>query len=89
MSLDRLLRPRSIAILGASERPSVGRTLIEALDAIGFRGEVYPVNPRYESVLGRRCYPAVADLPRDVHLQHVATRTFSNGLVQSEYLVSE
>src|SRR5262245_8343229 len=66
MSLDRLLRPRSIAILGASERPSVGRTLVEALDAIGFRGDVYPVNPRYESLLGRRCYPSVAELPRDV-----------------------
>ena len=33
--------------------------------------------------------PLFGDLPRDVHLQHVATRTFSNGLVQSEYLVSE
>src|SRR5215470_10648135 len=66
MSLDRLLRPRSIAILGASERPSVGRTLVEALDSIRFRGEVYPVNPRYENLLGRRCYPSVADLPRDV-----------------------
>ena len=66
MPLDRLLRPRSIAILGASERPSVGRTLVEALDGIGFRGDVYPINPKYESLLGRRCYPSVADLPRDV-----------------------
>ena len=66
MPLDRLLRPRSIAIVGASERPSVGRTLVEALDGIGFRGDVYPVNPRYESLLGRRCYPSVADLPRGV-----------------------
>ena len=66
MSLDRLLRPRSVAIVGASERPSVGRTLVEALDSIGFRGEIYPVNPRYENLLGRRCYPSVADLPRDV-----------------------
>ena len=66
MPLDRLLRPRSIAILGASERPSVGRTLVEALDGIGFRGDIYPINPRYESLLGRRCYASVADLPRDV-----------------------
>ena len=66
MSLDRLLRPRSVAIVGASERPSVGRTLVEALDGIGFRGDVYPVNPRYESLLGRRCYASVADLPHDV-----------------------
>src|SRR5258706_1884364 len=66
MRLDRLLRPRSIAIVGASERPSVGRTLVEAIDGIGFRGHFYPVNPRYESLPGRRCSPSVADLPRDV-----------------------
>jgi acetate---CoA ligase (ADP-forming) len=66
MALDRLLRPRSIAILGASERPSVGRTLVEALDSIGFRGEIYPINPRYETLLGRRCYASVSELPRDV-----------------------
>src|SRR5256886_17346903 len=66
MRLDALLRPRSIAILGASERPSIGPTLIESLDAIGFAGPVYPINPRYESILGKRCYPSVAELPRDV-----------------------
>jgi acyl-CoA synthetase (NDP forming) len=64
--LDALLRPRSIAVLGASDRPSVGRTLIESLDRLGFPGPVYPVNPKYETLLGRPCYPSVADLPRDV-----------------------
>ena len=66
MRLDALLRPRSIAILGASERPSIGRMLIDSLDAIGFTGAVYPINPRYETLLGRKCYGSVADLPRDV-----------------------
>jgi acyl-CoA synthetase (NDP forming) len=66
MRLDALLRPRSIAILGASERPSIGRTLIESLDAVGFTGPVYPINPRYDTLLGRRCYASVAELPRDV-----------------------
>src|SRR5262245_62876336 len=66
MSLDRLLRPRSIAIVGASERPSVGRTLVEALDGLGLVGLVLPTNPKYETLLGRRCYPSVADLPGDV-----------------------
>ncbi|HYB43547.1 MAG TPA: acetate--CoA ligase family protein, partial [Candidatus Methylomirabilis sp.] len=66
MRLDALLRPRSIAILGASERPSIGRTLIESLDRLGFPGPVYPVNPRYEAILGRRCYASVADLPQGV-----------------------
>ena len=51
MRLDALLRPRSIAILGASERPSVGRTLIEALDRLGFPGPLYPINPKYDTLL--------------------------------------
>ena len=66
MRLDALLRPRSVAVLGASERPSIGRTLIESLEGLGFPGEIYPINPKYETVLGRRCYPTVADLPRGV-----------------------
>jgi len=66
MRLDALLRPRSVAILGASERPSIGRSLIEALDTIGFRGAIYPINPRYETLLGRKCYASVAELPRGV-----------------------
>lgn len=66
MRLDALLRPRSVAILGASERPSVGRTLIESLDRLGFPGSIYPINPKYETVLGRRCSPSVAELPSGV-----------------------
>src|SRR3989442_6081539 len=63
MKLDGLLRPRSIAILGASERPSIGRALMESAARLGFDGALYPINPRYPEVLGRRCYPSVADLP--------------------------
>jgi acyl-CoA synthetase (NDP forming) len=50
-------------VLGASERPSVGRTIVENLERIGFAGEIYPINPRYESLLGRRCYRSIEDLP--------------------------
>lgn len=63
MPLDALLRPRSIAILGASERPSVGRTLMETAARLHFPGPIYPINPRYPEVLGQRCYPSVAELP--------------------------
>ncbi|HXH82744.1 MAG TPA: CoA-binding protein, partial [Candidatus Tectomicrobia bacterium] len=66
MRLDALLRPRSVAVLGASERPSAGRMLIESLDRMGFPGEIYPINPKYETILGRPCYPSVAELPRGV-----------------------
>jgi acyl-CoA synthetase (NDP forming) len=53
-------------VLGASERPSVGRTIVENLDRMGFPGEIYPVNPRYETLLGRRCYRSVDELPAGV-----------------------
>ncbi len=66
MRLDALLKPRSVAVLGASERPSIGRMIIESLDTIGFTGQVYPINPKYPTLFGRRCYPSIADLPRDV-----------------------
>jgi acetate---CoA ligase (ADP-forming) len=53
-------------VLGASERPSVGRTIVENLQRMGFAGDIYPINPRYESLLGLRCYPSVEALPRAV-----------------------
>ena len=55
-----------MAVLGASERPSVGRTIVENLERIGFPGEVYPINPRYDTLLGRPCYRSVEDLPAGV-----------------------
>jgi acyl-CoA synthetase (NDP forming) len=53
-------------VLGASERPSVGRTIVENLERIGFEGEIYPINPRYQTLLGRRCYRSVDELPGGV-----------------------
>src|SRR5262245_7496212 len=66
IALDPLLRPRSVAVLGASDRPSPSRMVIESLDRIGFEGPVYPVNPKYQTLFGRPCFPAVADLPEPV-----------------------
>ncbi len=66
MRLDALLRPRSVAVLGASERPSIGRAVVESLELMGFPGDIYPINPKYETLLGRRCYPSIASLPAGV-----------------------
>ncbi len=68
--LDPLLKPRSIAVLGASERPgSVGRRSMENLVRGGFPGRLYPVNPGRESVLGIACHPSLEALPETV--EHV------------------
>ena len=63
MDLDALLKPRSIAILGASERMSIGRSLIESLGSLGYDGRIMPVNPKYGEVLGVECFPSLLELP--------------------------
>ena len=65
--LDPLLRPRSIAVLGASnDIDKVGGRSVHNLLAGGFEGRIYPLNPGYESVLGLTCYPNLASLPETV-----------------------
>jgi acyl-CoA synthetase (NDP forming) len=61
--LRRMMHPRSVAVVGASETPgSFGRRTIENLD-IGFPGRILPVNPRYREMFGRPCYASLEDLP--------------------------
>jgi acyl-CoA synthetase (NDP forming) len=68
--LDPLLRPQSIAVLGASEREgTVGRSVVENLLKGGYEGGLYAVNPGRKSVLGVPCYPSLATLPEPV--EHV------------------
>ncbi|MCG8436026.1 MAG: CoA-binding protein, partial [Gammaproteobacteria bacterium] len=65
--LDPLLKPGSIALLGASDRPdSPGQVLARQVIDSDYRGEVYPVNPGYTTILGRDCYPDLASLPTNV-----------------------
>jgi acyl-CoA synthetase (NDP forming) len=63
MQLDPLVRPRSVAVVGATDRAGPGRTIIESLGRIGFNGPIYPVNPKYQTVLNHVCYPSLTDLP--------------------------
>jgi acetyltransferase len=73
-NLRRLLQPRSIALVGASEAPaSVGRKLFENLLAAGFDGPVYPVNPRQPRILDRPAFARVEALPSPVDLAVIAT----------------
>ena len=63
-NLDKLVRPRTIAVVGASARESsAGGAVMRTLDRVGFTGSVFPVNPRYDEVLGHRCYRSLDDLP--------------------------
>ncbi|MDO9279396.1 MAG: acetate--CoA ligase family protein [Polaromonas sp.] len=65
LALDRLLRPRSVAVIGASADPSktAGRP-VAYLQKHGFSGAIYPINPRVDTLAGLTCYPSVSALPQ-------------------------
>jgi acetyltransferase len=63
-NLEFAVRPRSLAVFGASmNEGSVGRIVMENIVAGGFEGDIWPVNPKYAEVSGRRCYHNAAELP--------------------------
>ena len=72
-SLDPLLRPASVAVIGASNDPTrIGGRPIRYLRAAGFAGRIYPVNPKHEQVQGLAAFPHVAEVPEAVDLAVVA-----------------
>lgn len=71
-ALERMLAPRSIALIGASEQVgSVGGTLMENLQSFGDR--LFPVNPSHDSVFGRKTFPSITTVKEDVDLAVIAT----------------
>lgn len=67
VTLGRLLRPRSVAVVGASDvATSVGGAPLVLLERFGFTGEVYPVSPSRESIGGRTCLHSIDELPEGV-----------------------
>jgi acyl-CoA synthetase (NDP forming) len=72
-SLDAILRPTSVAVIGASRRPnSIGWQILHNLLQHGFKGPVYPVNPTATSIHSIAAYPSVRDIPGLVDLAIIA-----------------
>ncbi len=72
-SIERLLRPRSIAVIGASRQPgTVGHELLRNLVAGGFTGPVYPVNPEATSVASLPAWPSIDVVPGPIDVAVVA-----------------
>lgn len=77
LDIERLVAPRSIAIVGASNDPkSISGQPLRFLLQHGYRGVLYPVNPKYAQIEGVACHPAIARLPEapDLALILVAAR---------------
>src|SRR5206468_10198931 len=80
----RLLNPRSIAIVGASQRSdAIGSRVLHNLKLMGYSGVIYPVNPCYESIDGLRCWPSLSSLPEAVDAAFLAVPA-SAGLALAE-----
>jgi acyl-CoA synthetase (NDP forming)/GNAT superfamily N-acetyltransferase len=72
-TLRHLLAPASVAVIGASrKRGTVGREILQNIVSAGFRGAVYPVNPRASSLAGLPCLASAADLPEHVDVAVIA-----------------
>lgn len=68
-SLSTILKPRSIAIIGASNSPAkVGYNVLRNLIDIGYEGKIYPINPTDDQVLGIKAYKSVLDVPGEIDL---------------------
>ena len=73
-NLNKLFAPRSVALIGASNRPgSLGATLLHNLSAGGFAGAIYPVNPKHTELTGLPVVASVADLAAAPDLAVICT----------------
>ncbi len=73
-SLNSIFRPKRIALIGVPADPNtVGGLTLRNLVGGGFRGVVYPVNPKHEAVLGISCFPSVKSLPKTPDLAVITT----------------
>ena len=67
--LTPLLKPRSVAIVGASATPdSAGNTCVKMVQRGGYTGRIYPINPKYPEIEGLACYPSLAAVPEPVDM---------------------
>ena len=72
--LTLLLAPKSVAIIGASEREgALGRFVFQNMRAASFKGTLFAVNPRYTTIFGGKCYASLSDLPETPDLIVIAT----------------
>lgn len=71
--LDKIMYPKSVALVGASEKEgSVGNELLKRMTEFSFTGEIYPVNMKHEQIMGLKCYHTLSDIKKDIDLVVIA-----------------
>ena len=72
IDFDAFLKPKSIAVIGATQKSTWGNWVVRSLLTQGFPGKVYPVNPHVETILNSKCYPSVEAIEGPVDLAIIA-----------------
>ena len=71
-TLDPILKPRTVAIVGASPRPgSIGKVVLSNIMGSDFNGVLYPVNPKASSIHSMKSYPSITAVPDEIDLAYV------------------
>lgn len=74
--LKSVLEPKSVAIIGASSKPGkIGYQLVKNLVSVGFKGNIYPVNPKGGEMFGLKIWPSIKDVPEPVDLAGIVLPT--------------
>ena len=69
IDLNKMFKPESVAVIGASNTPGkVGYIIVDNLINDGFKGEIYPVNPKGGEILGKKAYANITEIPGNVDL---------------------
>ncbi len=75
MGLDALFSPRSVAVIGASNRElTIGYRIVQNLLDFGFQGPVCPVNPKGGEIRGLTAYPSILEVPGPVDVAHIVIK---------------
>ncbi len=67
--MNRIMKPKSVAVIGASaETGKIGNSVMKNLINGGYKGEIYPIHPKAEEILGKKVYKSVKDIPGEVDI---------------------
>ncbi len=65
--LMSLMRPQSVAIIGASNTPGkIGHAVLQNMKSSGFKGHIYPINPKEDEIVGLKAYPSITDVGQPI-----------------------
>jgi acetate---CoA ligase (ADP-forming) len=71
--LETLFNPKSVAVIGASGKDfNLGNRIIKNLVDFGFKGSIYPINPKMDEIRGVKAYKSILEVPTDIDVVHMA-----------------